>query len=1026
MLSEEYRRKLEYYIKNIPQRLYKPIEEVQFSGFFTYDRLTAEEAAARETTPLADGTKWGKKWEYGWFFAEINIPQELKGRRIAFTANLGEGIVFVNGDVYGALDKEHSYITLTRCADGGEKYEIAMEIYAGHDGLKYSLDQVHSRFVMSESDLEEFPENITQRVVRNGSFGAFFDDTFALLMDIKTLYGLSENLDVNSLRKAKIDKALCKMCDEVDIELPDAEFAEAVKSGSAILSPMLKCTNSSSAPAVFAIGHSHLDLEWLWTKNETRRKIARTVGNQLKLLDEYNDYKYIQTQPWLIETLKNEYPKLYTKFKKAVKDGKFIVEGGMWVEADVNLPSGESLIRQFIFGKKFIRDEFGYDSKILWLPDIFGVSAALPQIMNGCGIKYFMNAKIKWQYNGGEEFPYSSFMWQGIDGTEILTNLTQEYATEMTPSKIFEKWGLNKEKADVPICLFPYGHGDGGGGATREHLEYLKREKNLEGMPKVISENPVNFYETLENECEINKKYVGELYYSAHRGSYTSQARTKKLNRKSEFALRDAEMWQTLLEKDLKAETDELWKRVLFNQFHDIIPGTAITAVYERVEEDLKQVVSAAESILKEAEKSIVRKNDEYITVFNSLSWDREAFIQLPDGYTSAYDTDGKKMMSQEIGGKAFVMVNVPSCGFKSYRMGDEPIQKTQKQENYVLENDLIRAIFNEQGNLISVKDKESGIEYLEKESNIFRMYNDAPTFFDAWDIDSFYENMETGICENAGINLLYNGELESALQIRKKIGNSEIVQRVSLQKDSRHIDFETEIDWQETHKLLKIDFNTNLQTDELVSEIQYGYIKRPNHKSRKYDADRFEVCQHKWSALAEGRRAAAILNDSKYGISADGGRMSLTALKSSASPARKADRGVQKFTYSFMPVEGAFVDSEVIRKAYELNCPVSVCRGYSEEKSMLSLSCDNVIVDTVKQAEDGSGNVVIRLYESKKTHTRCTIKLNFEIEKAYLTDMLEENSQEIVTCGSVIELDFGAFEVKTLKIIKKYKEDTK
>ena len=350
MAFEEYSSKIEYYIKNIPKRMYKAVGGFEYTGFFTYDRLTLAQAQEREKTPILPGFKWGRKWEYGWFFTEITVPDECKGQRVVFEAKQGESVVFVNGKIYGSFDKEHTHITLTDCSKGGERFEIAMEAYAGHDGLENTLDQEHTKLVLSQEDLKEFPIDTTQKTVKSGSFGIFYDEVFRLWMDINTLYDLRNNLDDNSLRKAKIEKALSKMCDAVDIEQPFEDFLLSVKEGRKILKPVLDCKNGSTAPTVYAIGHSHLDLQWLWTKNETRRKIARTLGNQLKLMEEYEEYKYIQSQPWLLEVVKNEYPDLYKDVKRAVKDGRITVEGGTWVEPDTK-PA--NICQEFF--RKFLR-----------------------------------------------------------------------------------------------------------------------------------------------------------------------------------------------------------------------------------------------------------------------------------------------------------------------------------------------------------------------------------------------------------------------------------------------------------------------------------------------------------------------------------------------------------------------------------------------------------------------------------------------------------------------------------------------
>lgn len=997
---------------------------VGFKGFITKERLTLEEAMTHETTTFVEGTKWGKKWEYGWFFTEVTIPELCKGQRVLFKAELGECLVFVNGKVQGSLDREHPMITLTTSANGGEHFDIVMEVYAGHSGLDGIPETANvvpqARVVIPEDNIQEFSEDVEQKTMKNGEFGIFHEDIFQFWMDINTLFDLRNNLDENSLRVVNIDKGLKMVCNIVDIEAPLDDFIDAVAKARAVMKPLLACHNSASTPTIYAIGHSHLDLEWLWTKEETRRKAARTLGNQLKLMEEYDDYIYIQSQPWLLETVKNEYPDLYEDIKEAVRQGKIVVEGGMWVESDTNLPSGESLIRQFVFGKHFISEEFGKESEIYWLPDSFGCSAALPQIMKGCNMKYFMSAKISWLYNGGERFPHTYFMWKGIDGTEILSNLFVGYASSTTPSLFIRKWNENNEKEQVPVKMVAYGHGDGGGGATRIHLEYLKREKDLEGMPKVVLASPKDFFEYVDEECNVETKYVGELYYSAHRGSYTSQANTKKLNRRSEFMLREAEMWSALLGKDSKTKekTDLLWKDVLFNQFHDIIPGTAIKEVHERAEESYKNVIVQTKEITDHVFDGVLEKTPNTLTVFNSLSWERKVIVELPDGYNAICDLNGDYAETQIVGEKTVALLDIPSCGFKTYRLCKTELhEEVQSDEELCIENNLIKVAFNKQGEMLSILDKETGIEFLSRPSNQFRMYHDMPCFCDAWDIDSFYEQAEVQLVHDAEVKVECKGNLLSSLTIKRKINHSEITQRVLLRKDSKRIDFETEVDWNETHKLLKVDFNTNVHTDELISEIQFGHLKRPNHKSRRYDADRFEVCQQKWSALVEGARGVAVLNDCKYGISADGERMSLTLLKAAAAPALHTDKGVHHFTYSVMPFTENFFDSHVVQESYELNCPVIVKAGKAVDKSLLRVSASNVIVETVKCAEDGSGDIIVRMYESKNSYTNCKLNFGFDVKEAYITNMLEENVEKVEVQNNSVELRFKAFEVVTLRV---------
>lgn len=1012
-LTKEYQRKIEVFIEKFPKRMYKALGEIGFSGFFTYDRLSLEEAAKMERQSMPKGLKWGKKWEYGWFFADITIPESLDGKRVLFAAELGECVVFVNGQVFGAFDQRHSHITLTKSARAGEVFHIAMEVYAGHDGVEKNgllVSPKNFTILIPEENITEFPEDITQKVVNNGTVGILEEEVFQLWMDMSILYDLRNNLEGYSMRTAMIEKGLKKVCDYIDIEEEFEEFKKQAIVAREMLKPLLECRNGSTAPTLYAIGNSHLDLEWVWTVNETRRKCARTLGNQLKLIEDYPEYKYIHSQPWTLEVVKNEYPELYERVKKAVDDGNIIVEGGAWVEPDTNLPSGESLIRQFLFGKKFIKEEFGKDSEIFWLPDSFGMSGSLPQILKGCGIKYFMNAKVTWLYNDGERFPHNNFMWEGIDGSKVLTHITEEYATEFTPSKAFEKWMQNPEKEDVPVRIFPYGYGDGGGGATRVHLEALRRTEDLEGHPKMISESPNKMFEYISENCDVKKNYVGEIYYAAHRGTYTSQAKTKKGNRRAEFALREAELWSALLGTNTKTETDAAWKKVLFNQFHDIIPGSSLKEVHERAEKSYAEAIDAANAVCNKV--LVTERREDKITVFNSLSWGRKAFIELPAGYTSLEGCE-----AQRFGKRIVALVDLPSCGVKSYKLGRDKAEETKVSDSLILENNLIRAEFNSRGEMISLFDKEKQMEFLSAPSNVFKMYKDMPTFCDSWDIDSYYENVEVEL-EDAVAEPEYSGNLVSSLVITKKINKSEVKQRVILKKDRRCIEFETEVDWRESHRLLKVDYNTNIHTDKLISEVQFGYIERPTHSNRQHDAERFEVSQQKWSALCEGKRGIAILNDCKYGISGNENRMSLTLLKAGAMPDLNADKGKHSFKYAVMPICESLCDSNVVREGYELNSPVIVKNGFKEEMSLLGVSEKNIIIDTVKTAEDGSGDIIIRLYECMNTETKVSLSLGFDIKSAYVTDMLENIEHELEIKDNKIDIKFHGFEVKTIRVL--------
>ncbi len=1013
-LTNEWKKKIEYYLQALPGYFCTPMGQLTWEGFVTKERLTLAEARTIPREPFPEGHLRGEKWEYAWMFTRVTVPADCAGQRLVIKSDNGESTVWVNGQVIGAFDKEHDALTLTWNAEAGQEFEIILEAYAGHGAVQQAYGAVMD---VSENRVQWTHwggDNNYPRKVKNGLWGVWNEEVFAPWLDLSLLYDLRNDLKADDQRTVMIDKVLRQAAAVIDLNRPFAGVISTLQEAREILRPAMECTNGSSIPTMYAFGHSHLDLEWLWTDAETRRKIARTVGNQLQLIKEYPEYRYLQSQPWLMDVLKKEYPELYAEFKEAVKAGNIVVEGGSWVEPDVNLPSGESLVRQYLYGKKFLKEEFGVDSRIMWLPDSFGCGCALPQIMKGCGLDYFLSAKLPWVYNDGEKFPMTSFRWKGIDGTEVLSHVMTNYESSMIPRGIRRLWYRPDNHAmETGIRIYPFGHGDGGGGATRLHLEYARREKDLEGVPKIKMSTPTEFFEDL-SRCDIRDTYTGELYYPAHRGTYTTQAKTKKLNRRAELSLRSAEMADALFGTDDRNDYEENWKTVLFNQFHDIIPGSSIAEVYIQTEAELSEVISWADGRTRAALEGWTAPDDKCLTLFNTLSWPRKVLVALPEGIGAAWDGDGKALLTQRRGETVYALAELPSCGVAVIRVdaGDAPAEKAE--ETLCLENDLIKVMFNACGEIVSIFDKETGLESLSGRANRFRMYQDMPLFCEAWDIDSHYQEQELTLEEDTKISQVFRGPLMSSLKIEKRLHDSRLVQTVILREGCRQVDFVTKVDWKENQKLLKVFFETNLNADGLDSEMQYGYINRPNRRNNDYDRDRFEVCQHRWSALAENRRIFAVLNDCKYGISAEGGNVGLTLLKASAAPAFDADKGMQEFTYSILLAKEV---SQVVRAGWELNTDVPAVRGRCTEGSVFSVSADNVILDAVKKAEDGSGAVVVRLYECANSLTGCTLKTSLPVKAAYITNMLEETVQKIPADQGEISIQLKGFEVVTLKL---------
>jgi alpha-mannosidase len=1017
-LRAEWKRRVDRWQEAMWENLYRPIGKIDLNGFTTQDYLTETQARAGNFKPMPVGTPWGGKWEYGWFKGEVVVPAEAAGMRLAvqLRANgrqdswaVGESLVWINGKVMGSVGWGHREMTLTESAKPGERFELLLEAYAGHGRIFVGNGPVPHG---SESIPEPPPAQVT---VGESTFGIWREELYQLAVDFTTLRELRDHLDEYSLRVAEIDQGLMDVTQIFDIELPEPEMLETVRQARLRLKPLMECTNGSTMPTLHAFGHAHLDIAWLWPWQESERKMARTAINQLALAEEYPNYRFLQSQTHLYWMLKNRYPELYERFKAAIKTGHVIADGAMWVEADTNLSGGEALIRQVMYGRQYFRDELGVDSRVLWLPDVFGYSGAVPQILVGCGCNGFATQKITWAYNGGDPFPYTTFWWEGIDGSAIPAHIYTDYNSRTNPNSIFDRWNTRQQANGIKSMMLSFGWGDGGGGPTRDHLEYLKRMENLEGLPRIKMSSPAEFFEEASHQGLPKERYVGELYFQAHRGTYTSQAKTKKGNRQSEFWLREAELWgvaaRALTGYDFGPKTlEDPWRRLMLNQFHDILPGSSINRVYVEAEAEYANVIQQATTKVNEALSQFVDAapgasgttpapvgSTAAVTVFNSLSWKRKAIVELA----------GKH-----------VEVNVPACGWTTVQPGAAaPAGEGVKVTARSLENELIKATFNDRGELSSLLDKETGRELMAAPGNSFRLYKDVPTMWDAWDIDSMAEQEPVKIDEPVTLEALPGSPLVGEIRLSRKLSHSSLTQIIRLRTGSRRIDFETTVEWQETHKLLKVAFPVDIHAEEAIHEIQFGHLRRPNHRSRPYDADRFEVCNQKWSALAEENRGVAVLNDSKYGLSVHGKSINLTLLKSATAPDMTADKGTQTFTYALYAWNGSLAESNVVREAYELNIPVRVVPGAAGEMSLFGLDAANVIIEAVKPAEDGSKDIILRLYEAKRMATRCTLNTALSVKAASQTNMLEEKQANLSLQNGKIALDFRPFEIKTIRL---------
>ena len=1036
VLHSEWRGRIHHWVRTLKDDFYRPLGEIQLSAFRTMEELSLEEAQKLDYTPVTPGYTWGNTYEYCWMKGSITLPEEAEGRWIVLNLKpQGESTLFVNGRAFGTyradwVSEPHHYLEdniLTTCGKPGETYELMMEVYAGH----YYPDAggCATGPVLPGSFTDPGKEG-ARRTLGSCTYGIWNEDAYQLYMDVMTISRLLEVTDEKSLRASKLAKALQDFTLIVDFEQGEEARNVSYRKAREAIRPALEAKNGSTAPKFYAVGNAHLDLAWLWPMHETYRKTARTFAAQLRLTELYPEYKFLQSQPASYEMCRKYYPELFERIVAAAKKGQWIAEGAMWVEPDTNMSGGEALVRQILYGKKYYKEVFDVDSEVLWLPDTFGYTGALPQILKGTGVKYLVTQKIFWSYNEGEDFPYHYFNWRGIDGTEVISFLPTSYTYRTDPKSFHEIWESRRQLQDLDSFLVPFGYGDGGGGPSRDYVEYLERQKDLEGSPRTVMAGPNEFFHDMEEQGKPVNTWSGELYFTAHRGTYTSQAIIKKNNRRAELTLRELELWGAIAgrhgEYSFPAErNEELWKEVLLHQFHDILPGSGIECIYKEAEARVGAVIEEGKKLAQEARKALTEGGSAY-TIFNSLSFPRTEVVALPEEFADgAVTLDGENIPMDRCAdcGRLRGLVSLPPMGTLTllpaasrFTHSQSLASVTESKEGFVLENSLVRAVVSRFGEVTSFVLKESGREFAAGPMNYFRIYKDVPRMFDAWDIDSNYVLSE--LTEGVEMKAEAAGDgLAAAVRVEGTILGSRLSQTIRLAADSRRLEFDTEVDWKELHRLLKVSFPVSVCATEGINEMQFGYVKRPTHRSRQYDKDRFEVCNHRYSALCDGSHGAAVLNDCKYGISMNDNALELTLLRASASPEMRADNRVHRFTYAFTAWEGSFAQSDVLRDALALNVPASVVPGRSSDFSAFSVDRKSVIIDTVKPAEDGSGDLILRVYEAMNAAGTAKLKVNLPAKKAYLCDMLENVQEELTLQEGELELSFRSFEIKTIRL---------
>lgn len=963
--------------------------------------------------PFAPGQRISGYDTHFWFKAKVKTPPAKPGRQYMLRCTTGreglwdatnpQGLVYLNGYMAGAFDTNHTEIFL----DPDTEYVIHNYFYTGSE---YGAETgscvltVNYDMFLVERDL----------------------DVQELYYDMRIAYESAMLLDEHSPDRVTMLSLLELAANMIDFRAihSEAYYASIRKARDFIQSELYdKLCSTEGKPVVTCIGHTHIDVEWMWTRAQTREKIQRSFSTAKALMDRYPEYKFTLSQPELYRYLKEEAPEKYEELKQLVAEGRWEPEGAMWLEADCNLISGESFVRQIIHGKRFFQDEFGVDCNILFLPDVFGYSCALPQILKKSGVDHFVTSKISW--NETNIVPMDTFMWKGLDGTEIFTNFITTvpcgiipehrttYVGHLTPYEVHSTWKRYSQKQYNDQVFTTYGFGDGGGGPTIEMLETQRRlAKGMPGIPvtKTGFLRPTldKIRENFDSMCQKTgntPKWVGELYLEFHRGTYTSVAKNKRGNRYSEFMLGKSEALSQIASlsggRYDKERFHKYWRMVLHNQFHDIIPGSSIVQVYDGTDKDYAEILGGCAEVVSEQLQHIADRVDgKGALVYNPSGFVRGGVVRR-DGVTCELATE------------------VPSFG---WTVTDQLVSSNDiRIDGLTAESAQYILTLDKAGRIVRLYDKQNGREVFKPGEcgNELQAFEDYPYQFDNWEISDYYKDKMWVLDDEATITPFSDGS-SAGFKVVRRYMDSTIEQTIRLYSLDRRIDFGTEIDWHQKHQVLKAAFPFDVHTDEATYEIQFGHVTRPTHYNTSWEQAKFEVYGHKWVDMSETGYGVALLNDCKYGHSADGSTLKLTFLKSGTYPNVYADVGHHTFTYSLYPHAGDFRQGGVVQAAYALNQPLELCEanGDGTLPTQFSLvSCDNghIIVETVKRAEADDATVV-RLYEAHNTRGTARLTVDGGFTKAYLCDMLENELQELPFDGKTVSLPVKNFEILTVK----------
>lgn len=958
--------------------------------------ISFDEVVKQTFTPVCLGSCFGPTFATHWFKVVVKIPESWSGKEIHLRWNSSSEALLFNtlGDPLQGFtgSPDHQKREEFIISKSWERKETEQE-------LVYYIEMAcNSMFGAGKGGMIDAPDLDKKYALEMANIAVCDTVAYRLLIDLELLFEMAKELtDVDGKGDSRGYQALY-----AGNQIVNAIQADDWNEAQRISNDFFKHRNGQRAHVIDAMGHCHIDTAWLWPYDETIRKCARSCASVIALMKDYPEMTFVCSQAQQFSWVKQHYPSLYKEIKHFIDLGRFIPVGGTWVEMDGNIPSGESFIRQFLYGQRFFIKEFGMRSQEFWLPDTFGYSAQTPQILRHVGISRFLTQKLSWSLVN--RFPHHNFLWEGLDGSTVLVHFppadSYEASCKVSEALKTERNLLDKGRVTKSIML--YGYGDGGGGPHKPMLDRMERLKDVDGVPKLMNSTPNKFFENLEAESSQLCRWVGELYLELHNGTYTSQADMKKFNRCCEYKLRDAELLLAVsLALDriplvdvvgLRTNIDEAWRLLLVNQFHDVLPGSSIELVHTEAKQWFRKCLRLAEEVAERCIAYLRGKANQQLTTpsfINTLPWSRNALIYEEEKPVRAVNVQPMSWFVKELGGVTPVVIDKTGGIYK-------------------IANQWFSVEIDSCGRIISMIHHASGNQVIPAESfgNQLVLFDDIPLYWDAWDCMDYHIETRNVVNRPSSTEEEVHVELQTPLKVTLKwsqsVGKqSRVHQKIHITAVDCFVQFETRVEWSENRKFLKVEFPVEVHANQASFDTQFGFLSRPNHKNTSWDSAKFEVCGHKWADLSEMTWGVAVLNDSKYGWSVHGKTITMSLLRSPKAPDANCDMHEHFFRYALMPHHGLKSRFDVIKESYNFNCEMISTKSVNDisvSGSWFTVDSSSIVLETVKPCEPMLNSedapvkkILLRLFESCGDRTQARIETNLPLLDYTLCNGLEE-----------------------------------